>query len=81
MTLTVLLFARAKELVQRDAVSVILPPSATVGDLRSRLAAEFPQLSSLLGVCVIAVNHDFADDSRGLLPSDEIAVIPPVSGG
>ncbi|MBY0514544.1 MAG: MoaD/ThiS family protein, partial [Gemmataceae bacterium] len=35
----------------------------------------------LLAVCAVAVNHDFADDARALSPADEVAVIPPVSGG
>ncbi len=81
ITLTVLLFARAKELMDRDAVSVAVPSPATVGDLRTHLAAAFPPLAVLLPRCVIAVNHEFAEDSHGLNPADEIALIPPVSGG
>lgn len=81
MTTTVLLFAAAKELAGRDAVAVELPPAATVGDLRARLAAAVPALAPLLGRCLVAVDHDFADDARVISAADEIAVIPPVSGG
>ena len=81
MTLTVHLFARARELAAADAVAVELPAGSTVAALRAALAARFPALAPLLAVCAVAVNHDFADDARALSPADEVAVIPPVSGG
>jgi molybdopterin converting factor small subunit len=49
--------------------------------LRRALAERYPALAPLLERSAIAVNHDFADDSSILRESDEIAVIPPVSGG
>lgn len=81
MTLTIHLFARARELAGADTVTLELPPGSTVADVRRALAGRFPALASLLGVSVIAVNHDFAEDSRVIATSDELAVIPPVSGG
>jgi molybdopterin converting factor subunit 1 len=81
MTLTVHLFARARELAGADAVAVALPPAATVADLRAALAAAHPPLAPLLARSAIAVDHDFADDSRPLTAAAEVAVIPPVSGG
>ena len=80
-TVRVLLFAAARERLQRDAVEIALPPTATVGLLRSRLAAAFPEIAPLLARSAIAVNREFAEDSLTLCESDEIAVIPPVSGG
>lgn len=81
MTLTVLLFAKLRDAAGADAVPVALPPAATVADLRRRLAAEYPALAGLLDRSAVAVNHDIADDARALGPGDEVAVIPPVSGG
>lgn len=81
MTLTVHLFARARDLAGAAAVAVDLPPAATVADLRAALAARFPPLAPLLARAALAVNHDFADDARPLGAADEVAVIPPVSGG
>ena len=41
-----------------------------------------PALAGLLAKSALAVNHDFAEDERVLLATgDEVAVIPPVSGG
>ena len=81
MTLTVYLFARARELAGASAVSLDLPTGATVADLRRMLVDRYPPLAALLERSAVAVNHDFADDSHALRPGDEIAVIPPVSGG
>ena len=81
MTLTVLLFARLREIAGSDTVAVMLPAAATVADIRRALASAHPDLAGLLERCAVAVNHDFVDDARVLAPGDEVAVIPPVSGG
>lgn len=77
----VLLFAGARELAGHDVVAAKLMSDQTVGELRQRLAQNFPALAQLLTKSAVAVNHDFADDSRVILPGDEVAIIPPVSGG
>lgn len=79
MTLTVRLFAAARDLAAADAVTVPLP--ATVADLRAALSTAYPPLAALLARSAIAVNHDFATDATPLTAADEVAVIPPVSGG
>ena len=55
-------------------------PATTVGELREALLARYPALQELRSL-FIAVNQSYADDSQGLRPEDEIALIPPVSGG
>lgn len=52
----------------------------TVADLRRLLAQRYPPLEGLKSL-FIAVNHNYADDQTVLRETDEIAVIPPVSGG
>lgn len=52
----------------------------TVGDLRAELIGRYPQLQGLRSL-YIAVNRDYADENRVLEITDEIALIPPVSGG
>lgn len=78
---TVLLFAAARDLAGADTATVELAPGASVAQLRAALARDFPALAALLAKSAVAVNHDFAEDDRVLAPGDEIAVIPPVSGG
>ena len=80
MTITVQIFARARELAGAGEAILALNDGTTVGELRTALAERFP-LRELLAVSRIAVNHEFAADSIVLRESDEVAVIPPVSGG
>lgn len=77
----ILLFAAARDHAGADAFGVELPAGATVAALRAELTRRLPAIARLLARSAIAVNHDFADDSRVLAPGDEVAVIPPVSGG
>jgi molybdopterin synthase sulfur carrier subunit len=62
----------------RDTVIEIR--GTTVGELRQELSERFPELLDLKSL-FIAVNSDYADDDLVLKPADEIALIPPVSGG
>ena len=52
----------------------------TVADLRQKLLAQYPTLEGLRSL-LIAVNNTYAEQSDVLKESDEIALIPPVSGG
>ena len=81
MTVTVHMFARAGELAAADHVVVEVPAGATVAAVRAALAAAVPALAPLLERSAVAVNHDFAEADRVVGPGDEVAVIPPVSGG
>lgn len=81
MIVHVRLFARARDLVRSDELRMEMPDGATVADLRRRLAADYPALSSLLERSALAVENEFAADSQVLLADAEIALLPPVSGG
>jgi sulfur-carrier protein len=52
----------------------------SVGDLRNTLATQYPDLKKLKSL-FIAVNQEYASDEAPLHETDEIALIPPVSGG
>lgn len=77
--LTVHLFAAAAERVAASRVELPLPP--TVAALRRQLTDTWPSLADLLPRCAVAVNHEYATDDQVLNPADEVAIIPPVSGG
>ena len=81
MTVSVILFAAARDLAGADSLAVELPAGATVADLRAELARRVPALAGLLARSAVALNHDFTEDERVISPADELAVIPPVSGG
>lgn len=74
----VLLFAHLKEQVGSDELKV-QGTGKTVLQLRRHLEEEM-QLGSLVGV-MVAINEEFATDEMVIQPGDEIALIPPVSGG
>jgi molybdopterin converting factor small subunit len=79
--IVVRMFARARDLAGRDAVSVEVPAGAKVGDLRRQLAADVPALAGLLARSVFAVGGEFAGDGHVIPDGAEVALIPPVSGG
>jgi molybdopterin converting factor subunit 1 len=81
MTVTVQLFAALRDLAGAGAATVELPDGATVGDLRRELGRLLPRACPLLARSAVAVNHDTAEDGRVVTAADEVAIIPPVSGG
>jgi molybdopterin converting factor subunit 1 len=81
MILHVRLFARAKDLAGADTVSVEVADGATVADLRAALSRSHPRLAGLLERSALAVNAEFAGLTHTLSANDEIALLPPVSGG
>ena len=80
-TLTVRLFASARDLAGEGTVQLQLPAEGTVGWLRRELARTSPALGPLLERSAIAVNRTYVSDGHVLRAGDEVAVIPPVAGG
>jgi MoaE-MoaD fusion protein len=82
MTVTVRLFAILRERAGRDSVEIELPDDATVADAFERLAAE-PGLGELVGRLPLrmAVNREYVGGDARIAAGDELAVIPPISGG
>ena len=58
-----------------------LPDGATVGYLAEEMVRRFPDLAQDAQRLVVAVNHEYRDHLYGLDDGDEVALIPPVSGG
>lgn len=81
MQLRVLLFAGLRERLRRDALDLELPAGARAADVLAALAAASPDLSGSLSVCRVAVNLEFVAADHPIAAGDEVAVIPPVSGG
>jgi molybdopterin synthase catalytic subunit len=74
MLVSVRLFAGLRERAGASHVDVELPEPATVGDLLS--AMELAPRS-----CVAAINREYAGPEAPIAPGDEVALVPPVSGG
>jgi molybdopterin synthase catalytic subunit len=80
MRLRILFFGRLRELIAPE-LFVELPASACVADLWRHLRERYPALAPYDGAIAIAVNQAFASASTPLAPGDEVALLPPVSGG
>lgn len=70
-----------KEIAGRDSESVVLPDGAILGDLYFTLQHRIPQLEQFQRAIALAVNYEYSDSQATLHDGDEVALIPPVSGG
>ena len=77
---TVELVGRAAEAGERT-VALELPEDATPADAAERLSARFPTLDWLRRAAKPAVNLEYTTWDHALQDGDEVAFIPPVSGG
>jgi molybdopterin converting factor subunit 1 len=74
-------FAILKEVVGRDEMEKDVPDGTTARGLLDAMVGEFPKLGRYASVTQVAVNHELVDPDHQVEPEDEIAFLPPVSGG
>ncbi len=80
MQITVKLFALGRDLVGKNELPLLLPDGATVQSVLDDLNREYPKFRQLK-TYMVAVNMEYAERSQKLRDGDELAIIPPVSGG
>jgi molybdopterin synthase sulfur carrier subunit len=80
MKVNVLAFGIAKDIFNGSSIDVELPEDGTTGNLKQLLEVRYPKLKHLVSY-MVAVNNEYAQDEGILTERDEIAIIPPVSGG
>jgi len=80
--ITVRLFAILKDKAGREEL-LIDAGHETVSELLARIAAEYPALKDMLspGRVIISVNHEFVKPGSPVHDGDEVAIMPPFSGG
>ncbi|MFN7973757.1 MAG: molybdopterin converting factor subunit 1 [Acidobacteriota bacterium] len=78
---TCLLFAVLREKAGADRVRLSLPGGARARDVSREVARRHAALEDVIHRSRIAVNGEFCDRDRPLSSGDEVAIIPPVSGG
>jgi molybdopterin converting factor subunit 1 len=75
------LFAGVREIAGQDNVELDVEEGTTAGGLWERLLTDHPKLSGYTDIIQFAVNQDLVDRGVKLEADDEIAFLPPVSGG
>lgn len=85
MKITILYFARIKEVVNYSSEDVVLPEAVeTIVALKSWLSGRGETWKNLFqggGVVRAAINHELVDDMATFEEGDEVAFFPPVTGG
>jgi molybdopterin converting factor subunit 1 len=74
-------FAAIKDIVGTSEVELDLPPGTTAGALFQRYCQRHPALQRYADNTMISINLEFVPPDTRLNEGDEIAFIPPVSGG
>ncbi|MCV9386932.1 molybdopterin converting factor subunit 1 [Reichenbachiella ulvae] len=80
MTITILAFGIARDLFGDRTIKLDLKGGETVAEVMSLLKDRYEGLKQLKSV-VLAVNEDYVEDDYQIKSGDELAIIPPVSGG
>ena len=81
MNIKVLFFASCRDLIGTGAREMTLPDSATVTDLISKLASEQARFTDMAPSLMVSINQTYVERDAKLQDGDEVAFIPPVSGG
>lgn len=79
-SVSVLLFGITRDLTGQSAITLPLGEATCVGELLTQVHEKFPALAGIRSV-LVAVNGEYAETNQILSQNDEIALIPPVSGG
>ena len=81
VSIRVLFFGAARDVVDANPLDLSLDAPATVGSAFQSLVAKFSQLERFGRSLLFAVNQEYATPDTLLKENDELAVFPPVSGG
>jgi len=79
----VIFFAKARELAGHSSQPLTLQSSTNLTQLKTQLVQAFPALEKLGGAFIVARNENYLEEDQTitLAQGDELAIIPPISGG
>ena len=81
MNVRIRFFAVLREIVGLEEREIDLPEGTTVAGLLETVVSEYGKLGPYMKVVQVAVNHEIVEPAHIVNPDDEVAFLPPVSGG
>jgi molybdopterin synthase catalytic subunit/molybdopterin converting factor small subunit len=81
MQIRVLFFGILKDLAGKPSDSLSLPENATLRDVLNHYEQAIPQMKATTSSLAMSINQEYAGLATRLKPGDEVALLPPVSGG
>lgn len=81
MQVRVLFFGLLTDVVGRRSDTLSLPDGSTLQDLLAHYQSNFPRLTGFASSLAVSLNQSYAPLSASLSEGDEVALLPPVSGG
>ena len=79
MKVKILFFAQSKEIIGKDRMELEIQGGETTSSMLKKLQSQFHDLATIQ--IMVAVNNEYIENDRELHDGDEVAIIPPVSGG
>jgi molybdopterin converting factor subunit 1 len=80
MAVSVLLFGIVRDLTGQNSLAVSTRPDMQVADLLDEVHQQYPAVKGIRSL-LVAVNGEYAEPDQVIKETDEVALIPPVSGG
>jgi len=80
-SLSIKLFASLRQAMNSNEIKINIDNEIMVSQMKKIVFETFPKLKKLNIPFLVAVNHELAKDSSLIKAGDEVALIPPVSGG
>ncbi len=81
MKINILLFANLREIAKQSSLQLDVSETAIVSDVIDIVKKEIPDIAPYFKSIMIAVNMTYVENSYKLNNNDEMALIPPASGG
>ncbi len=83
INITVRFFAMLKGRVGRGEITLTIPENTSLGKLKEILKGQFPSIAELIDKknIMFSVNQEFATNNTIIKEGDEVALLPPFSGG